>query len=120
MSDDIRTAETRQPRMPWSKGKLTGPKPPLKVREIWAIRIRLQLVNKPRDLALFATGGGAGSACAVAGGALVASRRRAESGRRPLEQGDPMSRRRVAAIVSTLSDPAGHPSQDRGVPPRPG
>ena len=35
------------------KGKLTGPKPPLKVREIWAIRIRRQLANALRDLALF-------------------------------------------------------------------
>ena len=28
---------------PWNKGKLIGQKPPLKLREIWAIRIRLQL-----------------------------------------------------------------------------
>ena len=28
---------------PWNKGKLLGQKPPLKVKEIWAIRIRLQL-----------------------------------------------------------------------------
>ena len=53
MSDDTRTAETRSSRTPWNKGKLTGPKPPLKVREIWAIRIRLQLANKLPDLALF-------------------------------------------------------------------
>jgi hypothetical protein len=53
MSDDTRTAETRSSRTPWNKGKLTGPKPPLKVREIWAIRIRLQLANRLRDLALF-------------------------------------------------------------------
>jgi hypothetical protein len=31
------------PRVPWNKDKLTGQKPPLKLREIWAIRIRLQL-----------------------------------------------------------------------------
>jgi len=53
MSDDTRSPETPSSRTPWSKGKLTGPKPPLKVREIWAIRIRLQLANKLRDLALF-------------------------------------------------------------------
>jgi integrase len=40
-------------RVPWNKGKLTGQKPPLKLREIWAIRIRLQLAGKTRDLALF-------------------------------------------------------------------
>ena len=26
---------------PWNKGKLLGQKPPLKLKEIWAIRIRL-------------------------------------------------------------------------------
>jgi hypothetical protein len=30
MADDTRTAETRSSRTPWNKGKLTGPKPPLK------------------------------------------------------------------------------------------
>ena len=29
--------------VPWNKGKLIGQKPPLKLKEIWAIRIRLQL-----------------------------------------------------------------------------
>ncbi|MDZ7660932.1 tyrosine-type recombinase/integrase [Thiohalophilus sp.] len=38
---------------PWNKGRLVGQKPPLKIREIWAIRIRLQLANKVRELALF-------------------------------------------------------------------
>ncbi|MEK6425785.1 MAG: integrase, partial [Burkholderia gladioli] len=32
---------------------MTGQKPPLKLRAIWAIRIRLQLAGKTRDLALF-------------------------------------------------------------------
>lgn len=39
--------------MPWNKGKLTGQKPPLKRKEIWAIRVRLQLSKRTRDLALF-------------------------------------------------------------------
>lgn len=39
--------------VPWNKGKLTGQKPPLKLKEIWAIRIRLQLAKKTRELALF-------------------------------------------------------------------
>ena len=39
--------------IPWNKGKLVGQKLPLKLREIWAIRIRLQLANRKRDLALF-------------------------------------------------------------------
>jgi len=37
----------------WNKGKLVGQKIPLKLKEIWAIRIRLQLTEKVRDLALF-------------------------------------------------------------------
>jgi integrase len=37
----------------WNKGKLIGQKPPLKLREIWAIRIRLQLKNEIRELAIF-------------------------------------------------------------------
>ncbi len=39
--------------IPWNKGKLVGQKLPLKLQEIWAIRIRLQLANRCRDLALF-------------------------------------------------------------------
>ena len=38
---------------PWNKGKLLGQKPPLKLKEIWAIRIRLQLNHRARELALF-------------------------------------------------------------------
>jgi integrase len=43
----------RKQHAPWNKGKLTGQKPPLKLPEIWAIRTRLQLAKKTRDLALF-------------------------------------------------------------------
>jgi integrase len=39
--------------IPWNKGKLLGQKPPLKLKEIWAIRIRLQLTHRSRELALF-------------------------------------------------------------------
>jgi integrase len=38
---------------PWNKGKLVGPKPPLKAQQIWAIRVRMQIDNRTRDLALF-------------------------------------------------------------------
>ena len=37
----------------WNKGKLVGQKAPLRLRDIWAIRIRLQLRGAIRDLALF-------------------------------------------------------------------
>ena len=40
-------------RTTWNKGKLVGQKSPLKLKEIWAIRIRLQLNRDIRDLALF-------------------------------------------------------------------
>ena len=36
---------------PWNKGKLLGQKPPLRLKEIWAIRIRLQLDHRVRELA---------------------------------------------------------------------
>jgi integrase len=38
---------------PWNKGKLVGQKTPFKLREIWAIRVRLQLAARRRELALF-------------------------------------------------------------------
>lgn len=38
---------------PWNKGKLVGQKAPLKLKEIWSIRIRLELSKRIRDLALF-------------------------------------------------------------------
>lgn len=45
--------EKVQSREPWNKGKLIGQKPPLKLRDIWAIRIHLQLGKRIRDLAMF-------------------------------------------------------------------
>jgi hypothetical protein len=34
-------------RVPWNKDKLTGQKSPLKLKEIWAIQIRLQWERGP-------------------------------------------------------------------------
>ncbi len=39
--------------VPWNKGHLTGHKRPLKPKDVWAIRVRLQLEHRARDLALF-------------------------------------------------------------------
>ena len=39
--------------VPWNKGRLTGQKRPLKPKDVWAIRVRLQLEHCKRDLALF-------------------------------------------------------------------
>lgn len=41
------------PKHPWNKGKLVGAKPPLQPKHVWAIRTRLQLEERLRDLALF-------------------------------------------------------------------
>jgi hypothetical protein len=38
---------------PWNKGHITGQKRPLKPKDVWAIRVRLQLEHRVRDLALF-------------------------------------------------------------------
>src|SRR5580658_3985255 len=40
-------------RPPWNKGKIVGQKMPFKLKEIWAIRVRLQLAVRRRELALF-------------------------------------------------------------------
>ena len=47
------TINTQARRVPWNKGRLIGQRPPLKQKEVWAIRIRLQLAHEVRDLALF-------------------------------------------------------------------
>jgi integrase len=44
---------SRASRTPWNKGRLIGQKPPLKLAEIWAVRTRLRMAGKTRDLALF-------------------------------------------------------------------
>ena len=43
-------------RVPWNKGKLIGQKAPLKPKEVWAIRARLQIESRARELALFDLG----------------------------------------------------------------
>ncbi len=40
----------------WNKHKLIGQKLPFKLKEIWAIRVRLQMQNRLRELALFNLG----------------------------------------------------------------
>ena len=49
----IDAAEVCSHRVPWNKGRLIGQKRPLKPKEVWAIRVRLQLEERRRDLALF-------------------------------------------------------------------
>ena len=47
------TAAAAPKRVPWNKGKLIGPRPPLRQKHVWAIRTRLQIDRQVRDLALF-------------------------------------------------------------------
>jgi integrase len=42
-----------QSRTPWNKGKLIGAKPPLRPKHVWAIRTRLLIEGRTRDLAMF-------------------------------------------------------------------
>lgn len=41
---------------PWNKGKIVGQKAPFKVKDIWALRVRLQMQGRVRELALFNLG----------------------------------------------------------------
>lgn len=50
---------------PWNKGKLVGQKVPFKLKEIWAIRVRLQLGKRDRELALFISASTASSELAT-------------------------------------------------------
>ena len=57
IKESIVNTETASPtKVPWNKGKIVGQKAPLKPKDIWAIRIRLQLGHRTRELALFDLG----------------------------------------------------------------
>jgi hypothetical protein len=47
---------TNNRRVPWNKGRIVGQKAPFKPKEIWAIRVRLQMDQRTRELALFNLG----------------------------------------------------------------
>ena len=40
-------------REPWNKGQIVGQMAPFKLKDIWALRVRLQMVHRVRELALF-------------------------------------------------------------------
>ena len=50
------TATDTPVKVPWNKGKIVGQKAPLRLKDIWAIRIRLQIGKRTRELALFDLG----------------------------------------------------------------
>jgi hypothetical protein len=54
MNDSNSPSSNARPERPaWNTGKLTGPKPPLRLGHVWLIRAKLQLERRTRDLALF-------------------------------------------------------------------
>ena len=50
---DSQISTAKYKRVPWNKGKLIGPRPPLRQKHVWAIRTTLQIDQQIRDLALF-------------------------------------------------------------------
>src|SRR5205809_5519167 len=53
MQDEVIVTPTSHKCVPWNKGKLTGAKPPLRPKHVWAIRTKLQIEGRVRDLAMF-------------------------------------------------------------------
>jgi hypothetical protein len=51
MATDISVPALR--REPWNKGRLIGQRRPLKPKDVWTIRVRLQMEESTRDLAMF-------------------------------------------------------------------
>jgi integrase len=51
--NDPPSTTPRRGRPAWNKGKMPGPKPPLRPGHVWAIRAKLQLEKRTRDLAMF-------------------------------------------------------------------
>lgn len=49
---DQDVVESTRPK-PWNKGRLLGQKRPLRPKDVWGIRVRLQVGGLERDLALF-------------------------------------------------------------------
>src|SRR3954452_18998102 len=50
------TAANATHREPWNKSKIVGQKAPFKLKDIWALRVRLQMEGRVRELALFNLG----------------------------------------------------------------
>jgi integrase len=53
MQDSDNCSSPAQHHAPWNKGKLIGAKPPLRPKHVWAIRTRLMIEGRTRDLAMF-------------------------------------------------------------------
>jgi|SRR5271163_1719361 len=44
---------SNRPGIPWNKGRVVGQKRPLKPKDVWTIRVRLQIKSRKHDLAMF-------------------------------------------------------------------
>ncbi len=53
MTKVLNTVEHVSKHVPWNKGKVVGAKPPLRPKQVWFIRTKLQVEGRLRDLALF-------------------------------------------------------------------
>jgi integrase len=53
MHDSENLVPLASKRVTWNKGKLIGPRPPLRQKHVWAIRTKLQIELQTRDLAMF-------------------------------------------------------------------
>jgi integrase len=53
MQDHEKGVPTARKRIAQNKGKLVGAKPPLRPKDVWSIRTKLQVQGRTRDLAMF-------------------------------------------------------------------
>jgi len=53
MQDHEKGVPTARKRIARNKGKLIGAKPPLRPKDVWSIRTKLQIQGRTRDLAMF-------------------------------------------------------------------
>jgi hypothetical protein len=81
----------------WNKGKLVGQKPPLKPKDIWAIRIHLQNAQAVRDLTMF-NFGYRQQASRLRSRQPSSTRRRAREPDSSASHGDPAENAAVGAV----------------------
>ena len=46
----MKTAGNADHREPWNKGRIVGQKAPFKLKDIWALHVRLQIEGRVREL----------------------------------------------------------------------
>ena len=53
MQSEVIHQPTSSTKIPWNRGELIGSKPPLRIKNVWSIRTKLQVDGRLRDLAMF-------------------------------------------------------------------